>query len=502
MSKPAAIRLVKSLSKSEKRHFKLFTKKQSGKKDYHDLFDLIDQNNFSDKDSIDEKFKKLHPQSCIDNTARYLLRVLTDCLIQSKVKEDSWSQLLYGLLRITILKERNLPEEGYKELKKLQEVATTLQEQLIQYLLYRYERDYLAEVNFKDFSEKSLIRIQMESRNMLRDIRNTNEHYSLHELLKHRLVYSGKIQTQDDKKKLNDLLLSEMSIVNSRVKGNLESKKLHLLFQSHFFTHIGDYKSALETFYELNRLFEKNTQLLHNPPLGYYSSLDGILDSLRVMRYFTEMDFYIKKLELLDDSSYPEYYRFLIHKTIMIYRLVIYIGTKEFDNAIKYINESGPNLLKGYSMVDDEKQSELLFYIALSNYNIKNIKKAQKYINEIILVRRINSQSIIYRAARLLNMLIRYDDKDLDYLDYEIRSYKRSFKGNQKPLKTETLIFKVIKSNPDLNSFKSNEILWNSIFPIIQTIEKDEFEMQLLKYFDFLGWAKTKFRSPLSNSLK
>lgn len=493
MSKPAAIRLVKSLSKSEKRHFKLFTKKQSGKKDYLDLFDLIDQNNFTDKDPIDEKFRKLHPQSSLNNAARYLLKVLTDCLIQSKVKEDSLSQLLYGLLRINILKERNLPEEGYRELKKLQEVAISSQEQLIQYLLARYERDYLAELNFQDISEKKLIEIQMESRNILRDIRNTNEHYSLHELLKHRLIHSGKVQTQDDKKQLNDLLLSEMSIVNSRVKNNLESQKLHLLFQSFFFTNIGDYKSALKTFYELNRLFEKNIHLLQNPPLGYYSSLDGILDSLRVMGYFTEMDFYLKKLEQLDNSSYPEYYRFLIHKTIMIYRLSIYAGTQEYISAINYINESDPNLLNAYSMVNDEKQSELLFYIALCNYNVKNIKKAQKYINEIILVRKINFQSIIYRAARLLNMLIRYNDKDLEYLDYEIRSYKRSFKGNQKPLQTEILIFKVIKSNPNLNSFKRNEILWNSINHRIQTIEKDKFEKQILKYFDFIHWIKVKF---------
>lgn len=336
----------------------------------------------------------------------------------------------------------------------------------------------------------------MESRNILRDIRNTNEHYSLHELLKHRLIYSGKLQSQEDKKQLNDLLLSEMSIVNSRGKSNLESQKLHLLFQSFFFTNIGDYKSSLKTFYELNRVFEKNIHLLHNPPLGYFSSLDGILDSLRVMGYFEKMDFYIKKLQQLDNSSYPEYYRFIIHKTIMIYRLCIYIGTKEFETAIKYIEKSNPNFLKAYSMVDNEKQCELLYYIALAYFKINNIKKAQKYINEIILVRKFNYQSLVYRAARLLNMLIRYDDKELEYLDYEIRSYKRSFKDKKKPLQTEILIFKVIKLNPDLNSFKKNKILLSSIDAAIQAIEKDKLEMQLLKYFDFVNWIRVKFITP------
>lgn len=489
----AVIRLVKSLSKSEKRQFKLSIKKQSGTKDYLDLFDLIDQNNFSDKDAIENQFRKLHPQSSINNAGRYLLKILTDCLVQSKVKEDSLSQLLNGLLRINLLKERNLHEEGYKELKRLQGVAITSQEQLLQYLLYRYERDYLAELNFQNTTEKELIEIQMESRNILRNIRNINEHYSLHELLRHRLIHSGKVQTQEEQQQLNDLLLSEMSIVNAKVKSNLESQKLHLLFQSFFFTNIGDYKSALKTFYELTRLFEKNTQLLHNPPLGYYSTLDGILDSLRVMGYYKEMELYTGKLEQLDTSSYPEYYRFLIHKTIMIYRLSIYAGTGEYEQAINYIHQSNQQYLKGYSMVNDEKQHELLFYIALSYYHVKNIQKTQKYINEITLARKVNFQSIIYRAAKLLDMLIRYQDNDTQYLEYEIRSYKRSFKGSQVLFQTETLVLKVIKSNPDFNSFKKNETIWLSIEPTVQRIEKDKFEMQLLKYFDFIGWVKMKF---------
>jgi len=42
--------------------------------------------------------------------------------------------------------------------------------------------------------------------------------------------------------------------------------------------------------------------------------------------------------------------------------------------------------LNAYSMVDDEKQSELLFYIGLTYFKARNFKKAQKYFNEIILV--------------------------------------------------------------------------------------------------------------------
>lgn len=59
MSLASVIRFIHSLSKAEKRQFKLFTKKQSGNKDYIDLFDLIDQNRITDKTTLEEKYRKL-----------------------------------------------------------------------------------------------------------------------------------------------------------------------------------------------------------------------------------------------------------------------------------------------------------------------------------------------------------------------------------------------------------------------------------------------------------
>lgn len=494
MSQATVIRLIHSLSKAEKRQFKLFTKKQSGNKDYLDLFELIDQHRITDKTTLEGKFKKLFPNTSLDNTARYLLKVLLDCLIQSRVNEQDIYKLLYGLLRVNILNERNLSAEAYKELNRLQELSADTQNTLIKYIIYREKLDYLASNNFSGHSEKEVVGLQMKGRDTLKNIRNTHEHYSLYELLKFRLIHSGKALSDKDKKQLNDLLLSEMSIVNSHIRGDIESRKLHLLFQSFFFTDIGDYKSALKTFHELNRLFEKNTKLWKDPPLDYFSALDGILDSLRTNGYFEEMDFYIQKLNSLDKPAYPEYFCFWVKKTIQIYRLAVLSGTNKFTEAVRFMNKSEPALWKAYSIVDEEKQHELFFYAGLTWYHVKEYKKAQKALAEIISKGKVNYFSAVYKAARLLNMIISYECKDLEYLDYEIRSYKRSLTGKYKPLATEKLIFKVIKMNPDFNNIRRNEIYWYQIDPLIETIEKDKYEMQIRKYFDFVKWVEKKFK--------
>jgi hypothetical protein len=314
----------------------------------------------------------------------------------------------------------------------------------------------------------------------------------LYELLKYRLTHSGKVLSEEGKQQLNDLLLSEMGLVTGRIKNNFESQKLHLLFQSFFFTDIGDYKSALKTFYELNRLFEQNPSIWNYPPLDYLSSLDGILDSLRTIGSYEDMPFYIDKMGQLAEQHYPEYFQFIVEKSRVIYQLTIFTARKKYKDAVQFIQKVDPILLKLQALVDYDKQSELLFYFGLSYFGVKDFNKAQKYINEIVLIGKINYQSLIYKASRLLNIIIHYERNNLEYLDYEIRSYKRSFQLKSKLMRTEKIIFKVIKLHPCMNNLKKNKQLWLKIEPDAAAIQKDKYEMQLQKYFDFIGWIKNK----------
>jgi hypothetical protein len=493
MSLPAAIKLVHSLSKSEKRHFKLSAGRMAGSKDYLDLFDLIDQIKAKDRQELEQLYRRVHPSSSPDNASRYLLKVLSDCLVQLRVRDDHFFELLHGLQRVHILQERNLPEEGYRELKRLQQLALHSQDHMVQYMIYRQMLNFLSENNFDKLSEKQLVGMQMKARDLLRGIRNTHEHYSLYELLKYRLVHSGKALSEEDRKQLTDLLLSEMSIVNAREKSTLESRKLHLLFQSFFFTDIGDYRSALKTFYELNRLFERNRDLWRYPPSDYLSALDGILDSLRTMGYFDEMPYYIQKLQQLEENADPEYFRLVVRKLAVLYQLVHFVGMRAHENALQLADTDVAAVLSAYSLVDDTHQHELLFYTALAYFRVKQYKKAQKYLNEIVLVGEIDYRSMIYKASRLLSMLIHYEDNNLEYLDYEVRSYKRALQHRGKSTLTEKLVFKTIKLYPTINTPQKNEILWKKVAALVKTVEKEKYELQLLKYFDFIGWVKAKF---------
>lgn len=487
------LKLMASLSQAEKRQFKLSTKKQAVPGSYLQLFILIEKHRYYNWEMIKAAFKSKFPASSIESTATYLYKLLVDTLIQNKINNDETYKLLYSLLQIKILQERNLATDAYAEIKKNKLLAEKYQELPLLYMLKRKELNYLSGTDFTGIKEKELISKQIAAKDLLRDIRNIQEHHTLYELLKHRLSYTSQMFTDETKTNLNDLILSEIAIINTNTKQSLESRRLHLFFQSFFFIKTRDYRSALRTFYILNELYESKLINLQHPPIDYYLMLDGILDSLAMIDHYQETDYFLNKLMLLDKNEFPDYFRLLVRKTILLTKLRITSFENKWKEAVEIINSTDSAVVKQNTVINQQKQTELLFYISLSFFKIKNRNKAIKYINNIVLNKNVDYASLIYRMARLFNVIIYYENRDLEYLDYEIRSYKRIFKGKIKILVLEKFIFQVVKVDPVLRSKYNNQQAWQKLLPVKDSIINNKYESQLLKYFNFLEWAENLF---------
>jgi hypothetical protein len=489
MTPSSLIKLINSLSGPEKRCFKLHCNIQQGNKEYMLLFELIDKYKNPDIQNLKQEFKKRSPQGSWENTCIYLGNMLIDSLVRAKKEKDIFFDLLHQLQEIRILKERSLEQDAFKQVKKVQQKAAQFQLHWIEYYCYRFELDHYSASNFPDLSDESLIKLQMKGKDVLKSLNHIHDHHSLYELLKHRLVHGGKITSEEGKKKLNDLVLSEMVLITGKSK-SFESQKLHLLFQSFFFTDLGDYQSALKSFYRLNELLEKNETFFDNPPFDYLSALTGTLDCLRMLQNKTEGEYYLEKLKRLDQVSTPEYFRYLVRKTVSIQQIISYLESGELGLATEFLNGIPKDVYDNYSIVDEEKQSELYFYSSVVNFHIKNFRKAHLYIREIMNQIKLPDYLLISKAIRLLNIIIYYEKGELVHLEYEIRSYKRYF-AQTKQLKTEKMIFKIIgvsAANKRLRLLVADKV---KFLKELEKIEIDRYEQQLLKYFHFIEWMRT-----------
>lgn len=327
-----------------------------------------------------------------------------------------------------------------------------------------------------------------------------NEQSSLYENLKHRIIYKGHARSQKQKDELNDLVFSEISIVASQNQDGFEISKLHQLFQSNYLISVGDYRSALNSYIELNNLFEANKHLWSNPPIYYLHTLEGVLESLRGIHNYDGMVYFIKQLKTIKSQSAS----FKINLTCItfLYELFPHLDSGDFKTSMLLINSYKDTLFDKLFSLNRARQAELCLYTSLVYFGNSEFNKAHKFLNQIILQGKNYYYLPVYRTIRLVNLMILYKLGDFELIRYEIRSMKRDLLDAVKDYKIESFLFKFLSKELPAIPLKRQQLLEKTLIEIAE-IKQDIFEIQILRIFDFTAWVESLLRKvPLSEVLQ
>lgn len=495
------ISLIQSLTKSERKKVSSFLNMDKNTADYAILYKVIDEKSTDNQQQIKTEFFKLRPNAAFNTAINYLFDNLLLILNQLRISQDSYYALFNLLMNARVLYEKSLYHECFLLLTKIQNEAVKYENFTILLIAQKMELDYLLSLDFPDTTEKELLNKQYKINETLKKIRKINEHASLYELLKHRILHKGPVRSNKQKQEMNDLVVSEMSIVSSSGFENFEIQKNHKLFQSNYLINVGDYKSALNSYYELNNIFEQNMHLLSNPPMYYLNTIEGVLESLRTIRNYEGMTYFINQLNKLETTSV--HFKFQIDCVIFLYSLLPLIDSGRFAEAIKMIDKYKESIIDKTNLLSTEKQIQILLYTAIVYLGTGETHKARKIITRITQSERKVFSLPLFRTIRLVNLMVLYEQKEFDYMDFEIRSVKREIQNNEKSYQLEQIILKFLSKTPEELTEQKRLLLWQKLKPQIDELQNNKFEMQLLHVFNFIAWIESKvFKVPLHKVLK
>ncbi|MDY0104321.1 MAG: hypothetical protein RBS07_15405 [Lentimicrobium sp.] len=495
------ISLIQSLTKSERKKVSSFLNMDKNTADYAILYKVIDEKSTDNQQQIKTEFIKLRPNAAFNTAINYLFDNLLLILNQLRISQDSYYALFNLLMNARVLYEKSLYHECFLLLTKIQNEAVKYENFTILLIAQKMELDYLLSLDFPDTTEQELLNKQYKINETLKKIRKINEHASLYELLKHRILHKGPVRSNKQKQEMNDLVVSEMSIVSSSGFENFEIQKNHKLFQSNYLINVGDYKSALNSYYELNNIFEQNMHLLSNPPMYYLNTIEGVLESLRTIRNYEGMTYFINQLNKLETTSV--HFKFQIDCVIFLYSLLPLIDSGRFAEAIKMIDKYKESIIDKTNLLSTEKQIQILLYTAIVYLGTGETHKARKIITRITQSERKVFSLPLFRTIRLVNLMVLYEQKEFDYMDFEIRSVKREIQNNEKSYQLEQIILKFLSKTPEELTEPKRLLLWQKLKPQIDELQNNKFEMQLLHVFNFIAWIESKvFKVPLHKVLK
>lgn len=490
---------VQSMTSQEKKAFKNKSNRKKGVPDYALLFNTIENNGDKTAQELKQEFLNARPGASFETTIRYLYDLMLESMLELRKEQDSFYHLFNKILKARILYEKSLFDECFELLNNVIDHAEKYENYHALLLASRLELEYLLALNFPNIGEKELLKKQFKINEALKYLRKVNEQSSLYEILKHRVINKGPARSQKQKDELNDLVFSEISIVASLNLDNFEISKLHQLFQSSYMISVGDYKSALNSYIELNNLFEANKHLWSNPPVYYMHTLEGVLESLRSIRNYEGMAYFIGQLKAIESQSAG--FRTNLTCTVFLYELFPYLDRGDFASAKSLMNSYKESLYDKMFFLNRARQAELCLYTSLIYLGHSEYQKAHKFLNQIILHGKNYYTLPLYRTIRLVNLIILYKLGDFELIRYEIRSMKRDFINTGMNYRIEKYLFRfLVKELPSM-PVKRRKLLDKAIKEF-REIRKDVFEIQILRIFDFTAWVESQIRKvPLSDIL-
>jgi len=122
-----------------------------------------------------------------------------------------------------------------------------------------------------------------------------------------------------------------------------------------------------------------------------------------------------------------------------------------------------------------------------------NLQKANEYIQELINTKSSRLRLDIQSSARILNVIIQYDMKKYDLVEYKIKNIKKYLKRGDALFQFEKMLFKTLRKAINTNSSEETSILFKELgAEIIRLKKENSIESRMLDSFHYSEWAQSK----------
>lgn len=494
--------LIKSLTKAEKRYFKLFvarhTSSTSSPNNAQILFDLIEKMDFYDEEELLEKLKgKAFTNKFSITKARLYDTILKS--LDAYYSEKSKDQLIRNELHyIEILFNKSLYKQCKKRILSAKKQAIKYNKNHLLAELILWEKSLIEKDNYQSVDSQKIEILSNEEQDILKNLTIKSELWRLKALLFQQLNKIGRARTNKEVellkneigKKLNEIQISENKI------------GLHYLFnhiQGAYCFAIYDYASSLKSILKTIKLIEENPNEFTDEPNILISTLtNGVYLSMKNSDIDKAQELY-NKLKILNKTHEENGSKDLVLKikssllSLELLLVKLTCNFKRFDKISPIISE----------FIEDNKQEINESRLAFLYYNMAHILFVQdkfneslKWTNSLLNDIDIDKAQEIYSFAEILNLFIHLELDNKELVNYTIKSTKRFLKTRNKLFEYETIVLKFIQkvSGYNFDKYDLEEQLENLV-SILNSETKNTYENIPFEYFDCLAWAESKLKN-------
>ena len=155
-----------------------------------------------------------------------------------------------------------------------------------------------------------------------------------------------------------------------------------------------------------------------------------------------------------------------------------------------------PAVLQGMedlgTRLNKEYEIEFWYNLAVVHFGAGEVNKSLFWLNKVLNDPEPTLRQDIFAYARLFNLVVHYELGNYDLLEYIVRSTHRFLSKRHRALEVENALIDHIKKLARATQPSVKRDLFKSLHDELVRLFKDPNQSLVLKYFDFLCWARSK----------
>ncbi len=493
--KDALFVLIKSLSKSEKRQFKLYVGRLGVNADakFLALFNLLDRLRTYDERQILEN--NIVKKAQLSNLKAHLYKQILVSLRLNPVNQNIRVQIREQLDFATILYQKGLYKQSLKILDKAKNFAIENEEKNVAYEIVELEKiietQYITRSIPDRADELAVQAKELSAHNVI-----TSKLSNLSLQLYGMMLKVGYVRNDEELLEVQnyfDAHLPAYNIDNLGFREKLWLYKAHLWYS--FLTQ--DFLSSYKYASKWVDLFYDNEDMIPLNPVFFLKGNHYLLESLFFVKYSSQFRETLKRMEeQVNSPKFPQ-------NENIVSLAFLYINSNKlnqhflegtFGKGLYLVNIIEYGIKKHKDRIDEHHIMLLYYKIACLYFGNGDNKNCIAYLKKIILNKNLKMREDLMCFARVLSLVAHYE-AGMDYhLEVQLKStYKFLLKMNDLHAVQKEMI-KFLRSLGDIYpSELRNE--FQKLYNELKKYENHPYEKRAFLYLDILSWLESHLQN-------
>ncbi|MGB5172310.1 hypothetical protein [Eudoraea sp.] len=493
--KDALFVLVKSLSKSEKRQFKLYVGRLGVNTDakFLALFNLLDKNKSYDEKSILES--GIVKKSQLSNLKAHLYKQILVSLRLNPVNQNIRIQIREQLDFATILYQKGLYKQSLKILDKVKGVAIDNEEKNIAYEIVELEKIIETQYITRSLPDRA-DELVKQARKLSQQNEMTSRLSNLSLQLYGMMLKVGYVRNDEDLNRVQKYFSKNLPSYKINDLGFREKLWLYKAHLWYSFL-VQDFLSCYKYSTKWVNLFYDNEGMIYLNPVFFLKGNHYLLESLFFVKYASQFRETLDKMEIIvKHPDFPKNDNISSLAFLYLYsnKLNLHFLEGTFEKGIYLVKIIEYGIVKHSDRIDAHHIMILYYKIACLYFGIGDNKTCIKYLKKIIDNKSLKMREDLMCFARVLSLVAHYE-AGMDYhLEIQLKStYKFLLKMNDLQAVQKEMI-KFLRNLGDIYPQDlKNE--FQRLYRELKKYEDHPYEKRAFLYLDIISWLESHLQN-------